>query len=375
VSGKKLLFVDNNPDFIISHRLPVVLGAKNAGFDVHVAAPMKSSAERIRELGAAFHPIKLDRKGVNPFQEISTIHALYRLYRGLKPDLVHHISVKPVAYGGIAARLAGVPAVVNSLTGLGYVFIGKGVKAAFLRAVVLNLFRVAYGHGRTVATFQNPDDERELVGRGIVAKADSALIRGSGVDMRVFKPSSEAQGPPVVVFPSRLLWDKGTEEFVTAARMLRERGVVARFVLVGRIDEGNPAGIPRSQIEDWASEGSVEWWGHRDDMPAVFADSHVVCLPSYREGFPKALIEAAACSRAIVATDVPGCREVVENGVNGFLVPAQDAVALADALERILSDPEARAAMGRAGREKVEKTLAVETVVDATLALYRKLLA
>jgi glycosyltransferase involved in cell wall biosynthesis len=219
---------------------------------------------------------------------------------------------------------------------------------------------------------QNPDDQRELVSAGAVSPDRITLIRGSGVDLSEFLIAPEPAGPPVVVLPSRLVWDKGVREFVDAASELRRNGVRARFALVGDRDPDNPTSVPPGQLEAWQASGIVEWWGHRHDMPSVFAESHLVCLPSYREGLPKVLLEAAASGRPIVTTDVPGCREVVRHGENGLLVPARSVGPLAHALRELIADPARRARFGRRGREIVEAEFSVERVVEAHVALYRE---
>lgn len=371
----KLLFVVNDPAYFLSHRLPVAVAAHNAGFDVHVAAPKGLATSAIEENGFTFHPIPLTRKGGIPWQEFKSLIALVRLYSRLQPGIVHHVTIKPVLYGGIAVQVMRAPAVVNAVTGLGYVFIARGFKAALLRSVVKLGYRVAFSHRNQRIIFQNPDDSTLFLNAGIVAERESVLIKGSGVDTSIFRPQPEPEGAPLVILASRMLWDKGVGEFVEAARELKANGVDARFALVGDTDTGNPAGIPAVQLEIWRESAVVEWWGQRNDMPMVFAQSHIVCLPSsYGEGVPKVLIEAAACGRAIVTTDAPGCREIVRHGENGLLVPVRDSKALADALMTLIENPALRARMGKRGREIAVAEFSQEWVVAKTLAVYRELL-
>lgn len=371
----KLLFVVNDAAYFLSHRLPVAQAAQEVGFEVHVATPEGPATSAIVDEGLTYHPVPLTRKGVNPWQELGSIVALVCLYRKLQPDIVHHVTIKPVLYGGIAARLARVPAVVNAVTGLGYVFIARGFKSSLLRSAVKLGYKVALGHRNQRVIFQNPDDSALFLDAGIVTIRDTVLIKGSGVDTSIFTPLPEVRGTPLVVLASRMLWDKGVGEFVEAASMLRAKGVHARFALVGDTDPGNPSAIPVSQLDAWRKSGVVEWWGRCDDMPTVFAQSHVVCLPSaYGEGVPKVLIEAAACGRAIVTTDTPGCREIVRHGKNGLLVPVRNSKALADALQKLIENPELRARMGKRGREIAVTEFAQERVVDETLRVYQELL-
>lgn len=371
----KILFVVNDGPFFLSHRLALAEAARKAGYEVHVATPQDGGAVRIREHGFPFHPIPIIRGGTHPAQEVRSFVALWRLYRRLRPDLVHHVTIKPVLYGGIAARLARVPATVYAVTGLGYLFVTRSAKAAALRAVVKAIYRLALRHRRSRVIFQNPDDLAFFRDQRLVRPGQPALIRGSGVDTAVFCPHPEAQGAPVVTFASRMIWDKGIGEFIGAVKLLRGRGVEARFVLVGDTDPDNPAAVPPGQLMAWQASGLVEWWGRSDDMPAVFARSHVVCLPSYREGLPKVLIEAAACGRALVAADVPGCREIVRHGVNGLLVPARSETDLADALQALLDSPRRRKEMGAAGRRLAVEEFSLDRVVRETLELYRDLLS
>lgn len=369
----RLLFVVSQARFFVSHRLPLAEAAAVAGYEVHVAVPDGPGAELVAERGFPVHPVAFDRGGMNPAADARTAAQLAALYRRLRPDLVHHVTVKPVLYGSLAARILGVPAVVNAVSGLGYLELAPGRRARAARAVVRTLYRLAFRRPRLRVIFQNPDDRREFEAAGIVRPDQSALILGSGVDLAAFAPSPRPEGRPVVLLPARMLWDKGVGEFVAAARALHARGYAARFVLVGDTHE-NPSAVPVATLDAWTREGVVEWWGHRDDMPAVFAQASVVCLPSYREGCPKALLEAAASGRAIVTTDVPGCREVVRDGQEGLLVPARDPIALAGALERLLDDADFRGACGVRGRRRAEQDFGVERVIDATLGVYRALI-
>ncbi|MBU4220137.1 MAG: glycosyltransferase family 4 protein [Euryarchaeota archaeon] len=370
----KLLFVVNDATYFISHRLPIAIAARNEGFDVHVAAPEGYATTAIVDAGFTYHPIPLTRKGTNPWKEFNSIIALLRLYCRLQPYLVHHVTIKPMIYGGIAARLMQVPAVINAVTGLGYVFIAKGFKALLLRSAVKLGYRAAFSNRNQRVIFQNPDDSSTFLKAGIVASRDIVLIRGSGVDTSIFAPQPEPQVTPLVVLPSRMLWDKGAGEFVNAAKLLQAKGVVARFVLVGETDPGNPAAVPTVQLEAWRDSGVVEWWGRSNNIPAIFAQAHVVCLPSYREGVPKVLIEAAACGKSIVTTDVPGCREIVRHGENGLLVPVRDSKALADALQILIENPALRAQMGARGREIAVAEFSEEQVIKETLSVYNELL-
>lgn len=371
---KRILYLGNDVTYFLSHRLPLAKKSQSAGYEVHVALPVSEGISRIREEGFIFHDIPMARWGSSPWNEIKCLSAIYHLYRKVKPDLVHQVTIKPVLYGGLMARLARVPAVVNSVSGLGYVFLSKGVRANLLRTCVKAAYFVVFGHPQTRVIFQNPDDNAEFVKCGLLSQEKAVLVRGSGVDMQQYIPVPEPGDLPVVILPSRMLWDKGVGEFVAAADMLRSSGVMARFLLVGDSETGNPASVPVAQLEAWQRNGVIEWTGHRNDMPDVFAQANIVCLPSYREGLPKVLIEAAACGRAIVTTKVPGCREIVEDGANGLIVPVHDSEALAAALRKLIENPELRHRMGARGREIAVNGFSIEQVVDEILTVYRSLL-
>ena len=373
-SGPKLIFFVTEDWYFCSHRLPLALAAQQSGYDVTVVTRVNRHEELIRSHGLKLIPIELSRRSLNPLKELGVIRQLLHIYREQKPDIVHHVSLKPVLYGSLAARLTRVPAVVNALTGLGFLFLSERSLARMLRPLVEVAFRILLNRPNIRVILQNPDDLSLLTGRGVLEPKYAVLIRGSGVDTTLFHSTSEPDGVPLVILASRMLWDKGIKEFVEAARRLKRLGVSVRFALVGEGDPENPASISHGQLANWHDEGAIEWWGQCKDMQQVFSESHIVCLPSYGEGLPKVLIEAAACSRAIVATDVPGCREIVRDGENGLLVPVGDVNALVSALQRLLEDSPLRNRMGKCGRTMVEADFSIEQVVQNTLMLYQRLI-
>lgn len=382
-SSPVLLFVVNEAYFFVSHRLAIAQAARGAGFSVHVASPLDHvwapddfRIGTLADHGITHHPIPLSRRGTNPFNDARTFAALFGLYRRLRPDIVHLLTVKPVLYGGLAARLAAVPAVAATITGLGQIFVAKGVRGSLLRACATTAYRLATSHVNAKVMFQNPEDLTRLTSLGAVCRSRTALIRGSGVDLTEFSPKPEPEGTMQVILPARMIWEKGIAEFVGAARQLKSEGIDARFALIGNTSPSNPSAVPEERLHQWADEAVVEWWGRREDMPDIMAQSHIVCLPSkYGEGVPKVLIEAAAAGRAIVTTDIPGCREMVRHDVNGLLVPPGDSQCLAKALRCLLSDPIRRARFGKAGREMAAAQFSIEQVVGSTLAAYDELLA
>ena len=368
VRCKKLLFFVTEDWYFVSHRLPLALAAKDVGYEVSVVTRVREHGETIRIAGLKLVPFENARSGINPLHELCTLVRLILLYRRERPDVVHHVAIKPVLYGSIAVRLARTQHVVNALAGMGWLFTSGAGLARWLKPVV------RWGLGRLlrfgIALVQNPDDARFLVQLG-VPETRIRLIAGSGVDLQKFVRRPEPNGTPVVVLPTRLLWDKGVGEFVAAARLLKQRGIGAHFVLAGEPDQANPSSVPLDQIAKWVEEGVVEHPGWVKDMPTLLAESHVVCLPSfYGEGIPKSLIEAAAAGRPIVTCDMPGCREIVHHGDNGLLVPPRDAEALAEALAQLIGDPALRKQMGTRGRVRAEQEFGSEAVIQQTLALY-----
>lgn len=370
-----LLIVVNELDFFLSHRLPVALAARDAGMQVHVATRASERAADLAALGLIHHAVPMSRSGMHPLQELRSLLALRRLMRDLEPALVHLVTIKPVLYGGIAARLAGVPAVVAAISGLGLVFSRRGLRAGLVRGIVTALYRAALTQPRLRVIFQNPTDRDTLVGAGLVDPARTTMIPGSGVDLARYAHVPEPAGVPCVLFAARLLRDKGIVEFVAAARQLRRSGCSARFLVAGTPDPGNPTSVTAADLARWQAEGDVELLGFRSDMATLLAASHVVALPSYYgEGLPKVLVEAAACGRAVVTTDFPGCRDAIEPDVSGLLIPPREVPALAAALRRLIDDDGLRKRLGAAGRRLAERCYAIEQIVAQHLQIYDELL-
>jgi glycosyltransferase involved in cell wall biosynthesis len=367
----KILFLVTEDWYFCSHRLPLACAARDAGFDIVVATNVQEYGDMIRSEGFQLIPILLRRRSRNPLTELKAVAQLIKIYQMERPDIVHHVAMKPILYGSIAAGLTGIPSVVNAMAGMGYVFTSSHAQAAFLKPFIKLAFSHLLGKKNTLTIVQNPDDLNLL--RNLVNEKSVVLIKGSGVDTNCFKPSSGKDRVPLILMASRMLWDKGVGEFVEAARILRGEGINARFVLVGEIDYDNPSAIPESKLRDWNDRKVIEYWGHQKDMVEVFKQAHIVCLPSYREGLPKVLLEAAACGLAIVTTDTPGCREIVRDNVNGLLVPVRDIGALALALKYLIENPELRNKMGEAGRKIVEDEFALEKVIHETMTLYKRL--
>jgi glycosyltransferase involved in cell wall biosynthesis len=294
------------------------------------------------------------------------------LYRKIKPDIVHQVALKPVIVGTLAARIARIDRIINAFAGLGFLFTTKSKLKAIFKKLAFFTLKVILDTPRVRLILQNTEDLKLMLSEEIISKGQAVIIRGSGVNLTVFHPGREPCSPPLVVLASRMLWDKGVGEFVQAAKLINSNGRKAKFVLVGGPDADNPASISIRQLEDWHSDGIVEWWGQRDDMPSIFARSDIVCLPSYREGLPKVLLEAGASAKPVVTTDTIGCREVIQNGVNGLIVAPRNPHELANAIKKLLDDADLRKAMGARGREIVENEFSEEKIVEKTLRLYRE---
>lgn len=371
----RVALVANTDWYLYNFRLSLAREIRAAGADAVLVSPPGSYVPRFREAGFEWLPIGMDRRGLNPIFEAFTWMRFLLLYQRQRFDLVHHFTHKPVIYGSLAAKALGRMPVVNSVTGAGYLFVHPGWGTAALRRLVLPAFRAALSGPNVRVIFENPDNQAAFVRSGLVRLGGSSIVGGTGVDPEHFRPAPEPSGIPVLLMPARMLWDKGVGDVVEAARILRSRGASVRFVLAGAADEGSLARISERQLRQWQADGLVEWIGHQDDMAALFARAHVVTLASQGgEGLPRSLVEAAACGKPIVATDVDGCREVVRDGVNGFLVPPRNPGALASAIERLIGDPALRQAMGLRGRRIVVERFTDETINDQTLAVYRELI-
>lgn len=375
---RTLLLLVTNDWYVASHRLALVRAAVDAGWRVVIGTQVLSHRDVLEAMGAevvhlAWWRPRAAWKTRNPFALLVDVA---RLYRRIRPDIVHCVALRPVLFGSLAARFVPVPAIVNAMAGQGFIFVSKSRVARMMRPIIKRALYFALTpnegqRGRTI--LQNPDDRDFLVRERLLHGHRVDLIRGAGVDLREFTPGAPPTGTPVVVLPARMLWEKGVAEFVAAARQLREAGVRARFVLVGDTITGNPRWVDPGQLMTWQQEGVIEWWGHRSDMADVFRNCHIVALPSYGEGMPKALLEAAAAGRAIVTTDVAGCREVVREGDNGLLVRVRDSRTLAYAIRRLIEDVDLRIRMGARGRARAEREFSVERVVEATLRVYERL--
>jgi len=371
----KLLFLVTEDWYFWSHRLPLARAARDAGMEVYVMARVNRHADAIREEGFRLIPWKgIVPGGVNPFRELRALAEVVKQYRSIRPDLVHHVHNKPILYGGLAARFCRIPA-LNTVAGLGHVFADTSLRMRALKSVLLVLFRFALKDGdRSLVAFQNSDDLEYFLDKQINLPNQSLLIRGSGVDLDKFSATPIPSSTPIVMLAARLHWKKGVREFVLAAEAIKRQKIDARFVLVGDPDPNNPTSVPESMLEKWHNDGVIEWWGRRTEMAKVLSQATIICLPStYREGVPKVLIEAASCCRPIVTTDIAGCRDIVQDGENGILVPPGDSEALAKALCDLLGNRRLQEQMGKRGRQIVAERFSEKYVISETSAAYQQL--
>jgi len=367
----KIILAVNTLGSFISHRRSLYLKLRES-HNVQVLLPV---AEDHNAAQKEIFPNELlgfpmSRKGMNPLAELRSIWALSRIYKAQKPDLVHHFTIKPVIYGTIAARMAGVPKIVNSITGLGFVFTSSSIKAKILGVLVKNLYRFYFSSSNVRVIFQNLDDRDFFIANGIINKTSSNLVEGSGVDVHKFTPNETLNKHPKILLASRLLIEKGIFEFMEAIESLKNRGLDFEAVVAGDIDPANPGSISESQFRSWQQSGVATFLGFQNDMVALLKNTDIACLPSYREGLPMSLLEAMAAGKPLVTTDAPGCRATVRDGRNGFLVPAKTSKPLADALEKLIVDPSLRQKMGAESRVLAVELFSKEKITAEIIKIY-----
>jgi glycosyltransferase involved in cell wall biosynthesis len=368
-AAKKLLFIVNTAGFFLSHRKGLALGAKAKGFDVVVAAPADPERQfEIEKLGFRFESLPMSRKGINPIIELKTIWQFVSLIKKVNPDVVHAFTLKPVVYSSLA-RWFGHYRLVTTFTGLGHVFTSDRLKALVIRFFVIQLLKISLKSSQVKVIFQNSDDQNLFHDLNILCKERSDIIPGTGVDTEKFKPQ-DGNIKPVVVFPARFLVDKGFFEMIEAGKQLASEGVPFELWLIGNLDPGNPSSATMEDLHNLRQLHFITKIEYSKEIHSVYAHAQVVCLPSYREGIPLALIEASACGRAIVTTQVPGCTSVVDHRSNGLLVPARDFKSLAEALKTILTNPSLREQMQIQSRKKALAEFDQRIVIAKNLRLY-----
>ncbi|MBC7620704.1 MAG: glycosyltransferase family 4 protein [Candidatus Saccharibacteria bacterium] len=372
----KILLFANTEWYLYNFRRTLALALQDAGHEVLLLSPPGPYGEKLQALGLRWIPVPMARRSLNPFREMALVLWLRQLFRQERVDLVHGFTIKGAVYGSLAARLAGVSARVNGIDGLGYVFASNDFKAQLLRPLVRTMLQLALNGKSTRLILLNRDDVAMFQQSRLVDSALVRMIPGAGVDCKRFSFGGQrVVGQPLrVLMAARLLWDKGLMEYVTSARSLKAQGRQIQFLLAGTPDPGNPKSVSEETVQGWVGEGLINWLGHVSDMPALLATVHVVALPSYREGLPTTLTEAAACSLPLITSDVPGCRDVVTHEVDGLLIPVRDAEALAQAIARLDDDPVLAARLGAAAREKALELFEEQIVIKSTMAVYAELI-
>ena len=375
MAQKKLLFVINHIDWFWSHRLPLAKGAQMQGYDVHVAVPGASNDKNLEPQHFTGHELPANGGSIGLLQSIWAIH---QIIKAEKPDILHAITLKSAFIAGLAARCHKDVRVVHTLAGLGYLFSGEGLKPKVLRALIGPFLKLALKHDRAQLIFQNPDDMGLMIKRGFADENCCVLIRGSGVNLKDFPftplPNDDStKGGPIVLMPTRLVHEKGIAIFIEAANILAGKNIAARFQIAGGLSASNPRAISKEEMEGMIAGTQVEWLGKVDDMPALYKKASIICYPSYYgEGVPKVLLEAASIGRPIITADHAGCREAVNDGQSGLLVPVKDAQGTADAIETLLSDRAKMEEMGKKAHEIAAQDFDVESVVERTLKVYEK---
>ena len=367
---KKILFIVSEDWYFVSHRLHLATTAINNGYEVTLLSRVSKHQEFIRSLGIKTINWPLERRSLNPLRELISIYHIVHKVRSLKPNLVHAVGMKPIVYTGLSKLFFSVDGIVLALGGLGFIFRSSRASAKFIRVFVIPIFRLMLLNSNIRLIIQNRDDGQILENMNIAKREKIRLIRGAGVSVKDFFPKNVQNEIPLVILPARMLWDKGVEDFVNCAQRFYSNKASVRFALIGNPDPQNPESIPDAQLKQWVESGIVEWWGNQDNMLKIYHMADIVCFPSYHEGFPKALLEAASCELPIVSYDVSGCREIVKDNVNGFLVPFKDENALFIAVLELLENPKLRSKFGKMGRKMVMEEFTQEKIASETIRVW-----
>jgi glycosyltransferase involved in cell wall biosynthesis len=374
---KKIVFLVNNLDFFVSHRLQIAVAMLDKGYIVTIGYGENSRVDCkiLKKKGFNLNQIPMYRGSINLFNEVKTFNLIWKFIKIEKPDIIHLITIKPYLYGGIISTIQKVPAVVTAVSGLGSLFIGKDFKSFFLRLLLLPLYKLAFGHQNQIVIMQNKFDSKLLIDWGVLRSSKIKLIKGSGVKLKNFNELNEPKGLIKICYASRLLKSKGVYDFVSAAHLLKNKKIKCEFILAGDLDTKSPTGLSPNDLKKLKKVSFIKVLGFQKNIPKLYAKSHIICLPSYyREGLPKSLLEAAAASRAVVTTDHPGCRDAIIPNKTGLLVPIKDPKKLASAIQYLINNPGIRLKMGKNGRRLAEKQFKVEKVVKLHMQIYKNLL-
>ena len=372
---KRILFVVTEDWYFVSHRLYMATTAVKAGYKVALLCKTSKHQELIEESGIKVINWSLNRRSRNLISEFKAIREISTVIDRFNPDIVHSVALKPILYTAFQFKRKNTYANIYAFGGLGYVFSSSKLKAQILRSLLVVILRWILGGERVRVILQNPDDFNLLLRLKVITNGKTRLIRGVGVNTSLFSPSQKLNDKPIVLLPARILWDKGIADFVEIANRMKSYEVNVRFVLVGDPDPHNPESVSILQLEEWLEKEVVEWWGHKEEMQNIYQQATIICLPSYREGLPKSLLEAASCALPIVTYDVPGCREVVIDGINGFLVPLKDKDALLNAIKTLLDDASLCDKFGQAGRELVIREFSQQKIANETNKIWQEVLS
>ena len=373
--NKSLLILVSHVSFFLSHRLQLAIEAKKMGYQVKVVfGEMDADIKFLTNHGIESFHIPIQRGGTNILKDIKSIYYIWKLFKTLRPDIVHLVTIKPYLYGGIAARIAKIPCVVSAVSGLGSLFIHKNIASKFLRLLIYPFYKYSLNHPNQIVVVQNNEDAKELIKWGVLSFEKVRLIKGSGVKLDDFIQKEEVPGTPIVCFVSRFLIDKGIYEFVSAANLIKKKGILARFCLAGDIDIKNPSSLSLKDLINLKKNKNLEILGYQKDIKKIYSNAHIICLPSYREGLPKVLIEAAAAGRAVVTTEVAGCKDAIIPNKTGLLVPVKNVEKLAEAIQWLLENSNERVLMGKAGRQLAINEFNINRVIEKHFLIYQELL-
>ena len=374
---KKILFLVNSLSFFISHRIEIAYAAKNKGYDIEVGYGELGNTKTsiLSKKGIRCFKIPLERQSINPFKEIVSLFFIYKVFIRLKPDIVHLITIKPYLYGGIAGKLARVPCLVSAVAGLGILFDEEKWRSFFYKKLLKPLFYFALSHSNQIIIIQNQQNKKTLINWIGLDKKKFLLLPGSGVNISKFKNLSYSNKEITICFASRLLKNKGVFDFISAAKIIKNSGIKARFLIAGNLDPSNPDSLNKKDLNKIIKDKVVEYLNYQKDIPSLYARSHIICLPSfYGEGLPKALIEGAAAGRAIITTNVPGCRDSLIPNKTGLLVPKKNPQKLAKAIKYLIENPQIRIRMGKEGRKFAKKKFPVEKIISSHIKIYNDLI-
>lgn len=369
---KKVLYFVTEDWYFVSHRLPLAKAAQQAGYEVAVTTRVQKHHTQIENEGITVFPIHMERRSVNPLSAFKTFFELRKIIKDYQPDLIHLVALKPILLGNLAA-LTEKTKVINAFTGMGYLYSSEKFHHKVIRNLFLLLYRLMFWINKAHVIVQNKDDYALFADKKVLSLSSLHLIKGSGVDIHKFSPKkTPSHTLPRALLVARALKDKGLREYIEAAKILKKRKIPLTCQFAGMPDPENPTSLTETELLEAHDAGFITWLGYRSDIAELWQDADIAVLPSYREGLPKTLLEAAAAGKPLIATDVPGCREICIDGVNGLLIPPREIEVLSIALEKLTSNPTLREEMGIKSRQIVEEELSLKEVNKSTINIYKE---